>query len=148
LLLIDPQEAEQTMTDEAQADNVSVAEFIDEVMEDLGITDRKMATLLSYGSPNIIKMFREGRVKVPLEKIPDFADAIGTERAGLMNRALREYLPDVAKSLSRCYGELTDNEIAIINYIQEVSGDSDPGLDERLRSALLQAFSVSAPTPE
>src|ERR1700730_6574142 len=114
-----------------------MALFIDEMMEDSDITDKVVAIRLGYSQPSMIRMFREGRVKVPFEKIPDLADAIGADRRGLMDRALREYLPGLIAGLLRTHSALTDNELEIVGLIRELSGGSDPGLDDgRLRSAL------------
>jgi hypothetical protein len=131
-----------------EIDNCPMSLFIDEMMEDHGLTDKVVAIRLGYSQPSMIRMFREGRVKVPFEKIPDLADAIGADRRGLMDCALREYLPGLIRGLLRTYSSLTDNELEILTLIRELSGGSDPGLDDgQLRSALQGVLAPSAPEP-
>jgi hypothetical protein len=131
-----------------EIDNCPMSLFIDEMMEDHGLTDKVVAIRLGYSQPSMIRMFRDGRVKVPFEKIPDLADAIGADRRGLMDRALREYLPGLITGLVRTYRTLTDNELEIVNLIRELSRGSDPGLDDgQLRSALQGVLAPSAPEP-
>ena len=129
---------------ENEVDNVPIALFIDEMMEDIGVTDKLLAIRLGYSSPSMIRMFREGRVKVPFEKIPDLADAIGANRRRLMDRALREYLPGLIGALLRTHSALTDNELAILEFIRQLSDGSDPSLDdEEVKSGLQQVFSAT-----
>jgi hypothetical protein len=142
------QKAERTMSDnqevQNEVDNCPMAVFIDEMMEEIGLTDKVVAIRLGYSSPSMIKMFREGRVKVPFEKIPDLADAIGANRRRLMDRALREYLPELIGALLRTHSALTDNELAIVEFIRQLSDGSDPGLnDEGVTSGLQQVFSAT-----
>jgi hypothetical protein len=90
-------------------------------------------------------MYRESRAKVSLEKIPEIADAIGANRAGLMDRALREYLPEVVEAYMRCHSGPTDNELAIIDLIRQFSGGSDPGTDDYgVREGLERLFAKTA----
>ena len=134
------------MSDENEIDNVPIAVIIDEMMEDMDLTDKVLAVRLGYSSPSMIRMFREGRVKVPFEKIPDLADAIGANRRTLMDRALREYLPELIGALLRTHSALTDNELAIVECIRQLSDGSDPSLDdEGVESGLQQVFSATTP---
>jgi len=132
------------MSDENEIDNVPIAVIIDEMMEDMDLTDKVLAVRLGYSSPSMIRMFREGLVKVPFEKIPDLADAIGANRRRLMDRALREYLPGLIGALLRTHSALTDNELAIVEFIRQLSDGSDPGLsDEGVKSGLQQVFGAT-----
>ena len=132
------------MSDENEIDNVPIAVIIDEMMEDMELTDKILAVRLGYSSPSMIRMFREGRVKVPFEKIPDLADAIGANRRRLMDRALREYLPELIGALLRTHSALTDNELAIVECIRQLSDGGDPSLDdEGVKSGLQQVFSAT-----
>jgi hypothetical protein len=127
-----------------EVDNVPIALFIDEMMEDIGVTDKSLAIRLGYSSPSMIRMFRQGRVKVPFEKIPDLADAISANRRSLMDRALREYLPGLIGALMRTHSALTDNELAIVEFIRQLSDGSDPALDDDgVKSGLQQVFSAT-----
>lgn len=128
--------------DEDGIGGISMARFIDEMMEELPVANSQVAKRLRC-STAAVRMFREGRAKVPFEKIPSLADAIGADRRGLMERALREYLPELVTILIEIYGSFTEDQWKVIKVIRELSGLEDhPYVDTRLR-ACLQATLVS-----
>ena len=104
-----------------EIDNVPMALFIDEMMEDHPLTDEEVATRIGYSAAEI-RMFRQGTVKVAFDVIPDLADAIGADRRGLMERALREYLPELVSTLIDLYGTFTEDQWKIIKMIGELNG--------------------------
>lgn len=122
----------------------TLALYIDEMMEERALRDKEVAEALGYESGNIIRMVREGKMRLPLEQIPLLADAIGASRKSLMDAAIREYFPDAVRGLIMAYGhDLTENELAIIQLIRDVSGGSDPepsdgGLWETMASTVGQ----------
>jgi hypothetical protein len=71
-------------------------------------------------------MIRRGAIHVPLEKIPDLAEAIGADRRALMDRALRQYMPGALEAMMICYDKISDHERDLIELVREISKDSDP----------------------
>jgi hypothetical protein len=125
-----------------EIDNVPMALIIDEMMEDHPLTDEEGATRIGYTAA-AVRMFRQGAVKVPFAVIPDLADAIGAEPRGLMERALREYLPELVDTLIDLYGSFTDDQWKIIKLIRELNGLEDhPYVDTRLRASLEAAVAA------
>ena len=117
----------------------------DATMKERGVSDTAVAQGMGYNAPTIIRMFRDGRAKVSLDEIPDLADAIGADRAELLERAIREYLPTMVEVLLRCHSGLTDNELALVNLVRELSrgGDPDPH-DPHLKAGLQNVFAPRA----
>lgn len=108
-------------------DEVSLAEFINTLMTDLEISDQELADELGYSSPNIIKMFREGKVRLPLAQLPKLARAVSANPDWVMEQAVREYFPDSVRVLIGTHLRgLTENQLAILALIDEVSDSSDP----------------------
>ena len=137
------------MIEEAEADNVPMAQYVDELMEERELSDKEVALRLGYSTPNIIRMFRQGRMKVPLDLVPTLADAIGANRSRLMDRALREYLPSTIRALILCHSGFSDNELTLISFIRKISKDADPSIDdEHIRSGLERLFVKPSPTPQ
>jgi len=135
--------------DEVAADGVSMAQYIDEMMEERELSDKEVALRLGYNTPNLIRMFRQGRMKVPLDLVPALADAIGANRSKLMDRALHEYLPATIRALILCHSGLTDNELALVSFIRKISNDADPSIDdEHIRSGLERLFVKPSPIPQ
>ena len=129
------------MKNKKEAGHETVARFIDATMKERKVSDNAVAERMGYNSPTIIRMFRDGRAKPSFDEIPDLADAIGADRVVLLERALREYLPTMVEVLLRCYSGLTDNELAIIRLIRELSGGADPNPhDPHLRPRLQRVF--------
>src|SRR5215472_5774043 len=130
-----------------ESDNVPMALFIDEMMEDHPLTDEEVATRIGYSAAEI-RMFRQGTVKVAFDVIPDLADAIGADRRGLMERALREYLPELVSTLIDLYGTFTEDQWKIIKMIGELNGlwESGGGGGIRTRDTVsrMHAFQACA----
>jgi len=114
------------MKNKTEAGHETVAKFIDATMKERKVSDTVAAERMGYNSPTIIRMFRDGRAKVSFDEVPDLADAIGADRAVLLEHALREYLPTMVEVLLRCHSGLTDNELAIVDLIRDLSGRADP----------------------
>ena len=137
------------MIEEAEPDGVSMAQYIDEMMEERELSDKEVALRLGYNTPNVIRMFRQGRMKVPLDLVPALADAIGANRSKLMDRALQEYLPATIRALILCHSGLTDNELAMVSFIRKISDNADPSIDdEHVRSGLERLFVKPSPTSQ
>jgi len=137
------------MIEEAEPDCVSMAQYIDEMMEERELSDKEVALRLGYSTPNLIRMFRQGRMKVPLDLVPALADAIGANRSRLMDRALQEYLPATIRALILCHSGLSDNELALVSFIRTISENADPSIDnEHFRSGLEELFVKPSTTPE
>lgn len=137
------------MIEEAEPDGVSMAQYIHEMMEELDLSDKVVALRLGYSTPNIIRLFREGRMKVPLDLVPALADAIGANRSRLMDRALQEYLPATIRALILCHSGFSDNELALVSFVRKVSQNADPSLDDDyFRNGLEALFVRPSPTPQ
>lgn len=109
------------------ADNISLAELINTLMDDLEISDQEVADELGYTTPNIIKMFREGKIRLPLAQLPKLAKAVSANPEWVMEQALREYFPDTLRVLIGTHLRgLSEREICIVELIREVSNFSDP----------------------
>lgn len=53
---------------------------------------------------NVLTMIKQGRTKMPLDKIESFAKACGRDPEALLKTALREYAPDLARLVGRLQG--------------------------------------------
>ena len=137
------------MKDKTEAGHETVAKFIDATMKERKVSDNVAAERMGYNSATIIRMFRDGRAKVSFDEVPDLADAIGADRAVLLEHALREYLPTMVDVLLRCHSGLTDNELAIVDLVRDLSGRTDPNPhDPHLKSRLQTVFAPRAATSE
>jgi transcriptional regulator with XRE-family HTH domain len=78
-------------------------------------TQREIAAEIGYDKPNLISMFKRGETKVPLEKIPALAKALGADPGHLFRLALAQYWPGAEAVIERIFGCIaTRNEERIL----------------------------------
>ena len=58
---------------------------VERLIERSGRTQREIATALGYGRSNIVTMFKQGTTRVPGDKVPALADALGVEVGQITN---------------------------------------------------------------
>ncbi|KAA5603500.1 helix-turn-helix transcriptional regulator [Roseospira marina] len=124
-----------------------IAHFLDERLTNLqGVkTQRQIAKELGYDRANIVSMFKRGDAKIPLDRLPALARAIDVDLAHLLRLGLEQYWP----ADDRAWYELnsimkrvvSENEMAIIEYIRTVSNEGNPALDDDVRQGLKEVFS-------
>jgi transcriptional regulator with XRE-family HTH domain len=90
----------------------------------------EIAEELGLDNPNIITMFKQGKTKVPLERVPALAKVLGIDPSMLMRKAMEEYCPDFLKACEETLlgSNVSKNELAIVNEIRALSGNSDPAI--------------------
>jgi transcriptional regulator with XRE-family HTH domain len=125
----------------------TVAEYIDYQVGKNLRTQAEIARAAGFDSANMITMLKQGRTKVPLDRVGPLADAMGCSRTYFMRLVLGEYHPNLLAILQEVFGyHISTNEFSIVAFIREISGYSDPGLgDERAKELLREAF--GEPTP-
>lgn len=129
------------MTKKVPFGRLSVAEYLEWAIYESGKTQREIAEEVGYDKPNIITMFKQGLTKLPLEKVPVMAKALGVSRRYLMILALREYSPRLLGVIEETFGlQVTDNEEAIIKLIRTLTDGGDPGIGGPVRGGLEKTF--------
>jgi transcriptional regulator with XRE-family HTH domain len=72
----------------------TVADYFEMAIRLSGKSQREIAKAAGYSKPNIISMMKTGQTKIPVEKIPALAAAMGIETAPFLRLALQEYMPE------------------------------------------------------
>lgn len=105
----------------------TVAEFISHQIKLSGKSQAQIARELGYEKPNIITMFKQGKTRIPLDKIGPIADALEINPALLLKKVMDEYMPETLASLQRVLKglELTQNELDLIEAYRRVSAGKD-----------------------
>ena len=72
----------------------AIAKYIDKKIDELkGVkTQREIAAEIDYDKPNMISMFKRGEARVPLDKIPLLAKALGVDPAHMFRTRPRTIL--------------------------------------------------------
>ncbi len=100
-----------------------------------------IAAALGYEHPNIITMFKQGKTRVPVEKIPMLAKTLAVDPHAMLLYYLSEYEPALLRIIEHHFGALiTRNEQAIIDEIRRVSHGSDPAIRSASGHIALETF--------
>lgn len=98
----------------------NVAEYISIQIGLCGKTQAEIAAQAGFEKPNIISMIKKGSTKLPLDKVGNFAKAIGVDAIHLFKLCMQEYQPDTWREIENIINQpvLTANEIEIIETIR------------------------------
>ena len=93
------------------------------------LTQREIGRLAGYPRANIITMFKTGDTRIPIEKIPVFAEILGVDPKRFLRVALEEYHPNVLAVIEAKFGpQVSRNEHEILREIRKRSNGADPKL--------------------
>lgn len=109
------------------AKQVTIAEFIADQLAVTDKTQRQVAEECGFDMPNIITMFKQGRTKVPLDRVGALAKALGVDPVHLLRLAMQEYMPETWKHIEKILQStmLTANELELVQSFRRITGDSD-----------------------
>jgi DNA-binding Xre family transcriptional regulator len=126
--------------------NTKIAQYVSKRIALLsGVKSQKqIAREVGYDRPNMLSMMKTGATKVPLEKVPALAKALGCDIGHLMRLGLEQYWPDKLDVIHEVFGRLvTGNEWKIVQVFRQETHDTDPRIDEetitKLRLILTRA---------
>ncbi len=105
-------------------------------------TQAEIATQAGFTHPNMIAMLKSGATKLPLDRVPSLATALGCDPRLLFNLALDQLGGDTTvRAIEQIFGVVvTKNEAAWIEEIRDASGHADPALTSRGRAAIRGTF--------
>lgn len=105
----------------------TIAEFITQKIRVSGKSQAKIASELGYINQNIITMFKQGRTRVPLDKVRPLAKALEIDPALFMKKVMGEYMPDTLAALQGVLDglQLTQNERELITAYRETTRGKD-----------------------
>lgn len=118
-----------------------VHEYLEFLIERSGKTQSQIAEEVGYDRPNFITMLKQGRSKIPLDKVPALAKALKTDPAFLLWMCMRDYHPTLMQVINDTMGRMvTANEFRVIDALRDVWGDSVPYYDEAELELLRDLF--------
>jgi len=77
----------------------TVAEFLTRAIKASGKTQSEICADIGYSKPNIITMFKQGRTRVPLDKIGPLSWALGVDGRDFFEKVLYEYMPETLSAI-------------------------------------------------
>lgn len=108
------------MSDNSDA-KLEVAIFLEKVVNQSTYTQKEIAEIAGFNSPNIITMLKQGSTKVPVEKITALARALDIDRVEFFELVMKSYRPEEYAVIVEIFGEsISDAERKIIKLLREV----------------------------
>jgi len=83
----------------------SVAEFLNQKINESELSQKEMADIIGFSNPNIITMIKQGLTKVAISRVPKLAKVLNVDPAELLNRVYQEYDPDTYSAITNILGE-------------------------------------------
>ncbi|NYS26621.1 helix-turn-helix transcriptional regulator [Rhodobacteraceae bacterium 2376] len=121
-------------------ENTPTAKLIADRVRDLSHrkTQAEIASEAGFANANMMTFLKNGRNKVPLDRVPSLAKALEVDPAMLMRLALDQAVgATAAQAITEIFGTpVTQNERGWLAEIRDASDNSDPRLTGRARTAL------------
>jgi hypothetical protein len=106
-----------------------LAEHLRSLVEMTGETQTVIAERCGFRRPNILSMILSGNSRLPLDKIPGFARAVGADPKHLARLCLEAYEPVIYKLIQVMYASgdvVSPAEWQVIRAIREATDGQDP----------------------
>ena len=105
-------------------------------------TQAQIAEEAGFVNPNMVTMVKQGATKLAVDRVPALAMALDCDPALLLRLALEQAEGSTAAAaIFEIIGEpTTANERVWLAEIRDASGDTDPRLTSRSRTALRAVF--------
>jgi|GEM_PF-864509 len=110
--------------------NTATARLITDRIRDLSHrkTQAEIASEAGFGNANMMTFLKNGKNKVPLDRVPSLAKALEVDPAYLMRLALDQSIgATAAKAITDIFGTpTTENERGWLTELRDASDNSDP----------------------
>ncbi|WP_376871191.1 XRE family transcriptional regulator [Albirhodobacter sp. R86504] len=105
-------------------------------------TQGEIASEAGFANANMMTFLKNGRNKVPLDRVPALAKALEVDPAYLMRLSIEQAIGvTAAQAVVEIFGTpATENERGWLTELREASDNSDPRLTARSRAALRGIF--------
>src|SRR5476649_1521150 len=84
---------------------ISVAEFLTGAIGLSGKTQRQITDDIGYDNPNILTLFKQGKTKLPVNKVKLMAQSLGVDPTRFLRIVMTEYMPDAWQVINDLVGD-------------------------------------------
>jgi hypothetical protein len=108
---------------------VSVMTTIEERQAALGLSDQELCAAVGFDRQVVLTMIKTGAMKLPLNRVPAFANALSLEAGPLLRTAMEESSPGLLQLIRDVLDplDLTDSEQRLIKHLRQLAGDKPTG---------------------
>lgn len=105
-------------------------------------TQITIASEAGFVNPNMLAMIKAGAAKLPLDRVAALATALECDSVLLFQLAIEQLGGDTTElAIKQIFGTLvTENEVAWLEEIRRASGNTNPSLTSKARSAVRGIF--------
>jgi len=116
--------------------NIPLHEYLANQIAISGKSQAEIAADLKY-KPNVITMLKQGRTKLPIDKVEPLALSLGVDPFHLLKMTLSEYQPNTWAAIESVVGfQVTENERKMIETIRTLTNNQDYALSSVSTKAL------------
>jgi hypothetical protein len=120
-------------------------QHIDSLLNASPKRQNEIAREIGYEKANIITMFKQGTTRVPVDRVPLLADALGVDRVELLNMWLEEYQPALYEVLNANLGmRLSFAERSWVRGLRKAFPHGLPPFDETATATIEAAIEKNA----
>lgn len=103
---------------------LTVAEYLEQQINMSGKSQKEIAEEMGYEKPNIITMFKQGKTRLPINKVADCARALEIDTMHLLRLAMNEYMPETWAVLEQVVGDsmVTAEEMKVVELMRKNAG--------------------------
>ena len=103
-----------------QVGKQEVATFIAKHVDRSKYSQKEIADMCGFNSPNVITMIKQGLTKLPIEKISKLAKALDLDRIELFTFVMARYRPKELEVIEDIYGEsINEAERRVVRLLRE-----------------------------
>lgn len=96
-----------------------VAHFIENRIEEAGLMQTDIAKKVGFDKPNMITMIKQGRTRLPIDKVCLMANALEADPIQLLKLCLEEYQPNNWKVIAPLVDSaLTKEEVQLLSALR------------------------------
>lgn len=100
-----------------------VARFVANRIQMTGKLQKDIAREAGFDKPNMITMIKQGRTRLPLDKVGPMARALETEPVSLLQMCLEEYHPETWKAIAPFMeSAVTEDELRLLQTLRNWIG--------------------------
>ncbi|MBK9445778.1 MAG: XRE family transcriptional regulator [Betaproteobacteria bacterium] len=98
---------------------LTVAEYLSKQIDLSSKLQAEIAREVGFDNPNVLTMLKQGKTKIPLNRVGSLAQALGINPRHLMRMVLEEYMPETWNAVEESLGHLLlspEEEQMVLTY--------------------------------
>lgn len=128
----------------SKAKSITVAEYLTQQINICGRSQKEISEDLGYDKPNIITMFKQGKTKLPINKVPGLAKSLGVDPVHFLRIVMSEYSPETWSVIDALVGRslLSESEAVILDIVRTIAEGQAIGPETEEDAADIAALAI------